>query len=181
MFSQVSARLDYALRSSYCSSLSLDWDTHGGFVAVGYLGGNSSPAKLPSSSLHFLYGTGGFEYSNLLVASSSVEGFHLLGMKFAGSPIPRLRRLCFGPEQAVVYNQGKLIMDFCDFSGSEANFLVDTSQGAIIRNTALSNKNCESRLHAHTPSPESCIGAKGKHRKTPVTYPVLFTPCAILM
>lgn len=97
------------------------------------------------------------------------------------SPFRVFRRLCFGTEQAVVYNQGKLMMDFCDFRGSEADFLVDTSQGAIIRNTALSNKNCKSRLRVHTPSPDSCIDAKRKHKKALVEPPLLFSYKVLLV
>lgn len=47
--------------------------------------------------------------------------------------------------QAVVFNEGELVLDDCDFSESEASVLVYTDSAArtTVRNAVLGNKNCE--------------------------------------
>ena len=47
--------------------------------------------------------------------------------------------------QAVVFSEGELFLDDCDFSGSTSSVLVysEASSTAIIRNTALGDNNCK--------------------------------------
>lgn len=49
--------------------------------------------------------------------------------------------------QAVVLSRGKLQLENCDFSGSSSSVLVYSEPGsnAIIRNTVLGDKNCETK------------------------------------
>ena len=50
-----------------------------------------------------------------------------------------------GRFQAVVYSEGKIFLDDCDFSGSTSSVLVHSEPGSIaeIRNAVLGDKNCE--------------------------------------
>lgn len=59
---------------------------------------------------------------------------------------PSLRAVCF--VQAVVFSEGVLFLDDCDFKGSSAAILVNSGNEAttVIRNALLSSENCESAV-----------------------------------
>lgn len=50
--------------------------------------------------------------------------------------------------QAVVFSQGDLVLDDCDFSNSSAEVLVDATQHTVIRNAVLGDENCKYDLSA---------------------------------
>lgn len=70
--------------------------------------------------------------------SSCIEIKNLLIHLFSNRVVHRLR-------QAVVFSEGELFLDDCDFSGSSASVLVFMGEDstAMIRNAVLGDKNCE--------------------------------------
>lgn len=57
-------------------------------------------------------------------------------------------------KQAVVYSEGILYLDDCDFSGSAAAQLVEGGETTVVRNAVLGDKNCKQQAVVPYPDPD---------------------------